>query len=264
MKRIIYLVAVLLTPLLGLSQTQKFKYTPKVKQRVEITNLLGNITLVNTGGGVISIESDFSADIPDRAKGLQTVGAMEDNTGLGINITEDNGVIYISGATNKVKDYNYSISVPKGMSVSLDYNSPFANGDLSIDSYNGSLEVKTLNANVNISNSTGPLAINTVSGEIEVSFDKISQSEPTSLATVSGQINISLPEKEKATVKVNTMTGKVISDFKPESKKTEKSDKRAKGLISLKMNMPKEFKVNGGGVKVSLNSVSGNINLNKQ
>jgi predicted membrane protein len=263
MKRIIYLAAILLIPVFGFSQTQKFEYTPKVKQRVEITNLLGPISLINTNGNTLGIESDYAMELPERAKGLQPVGASEDNTGHGINLTEDNGVVYITGVTKKVKNHEYTISIPEGMNVSLDYNSPFANGDLSIDSYKGSLEVKSLNANVKISNATGPLAINTVSGKIEVSFNEMNQNEPTSLATVSGQIDVYLPKNGEATVKAKTMTGEIVSNLKAETKDAEKSNDRSTGLKSLNLNTLKEYKLNGGGIKLSLNSVAGNINLKK-
>jgi len=71
------------------------------------------------------------------------------------------------------------------MATSLDYSSPFVNGDLEFDSFEGSLEVNTLSANVKINSCTGPLAINSVSGDVEVTFNNINQEEPTSLASVS-------------------------------------------------------------------------------
>ena len=40
---------------------------------------------------------------PERAEGLSLLGAMEDNTGMGINISEENGIVIISGITKQVK-----------------------------------------------------------------------------------------------------------------------------------------------------------------
>jgi hypothetical protein len=183
MKSIVIVIAAIVLPMITLGQMRKYEYTPKNKNKVEIHNLLGDILLQNTSGNAIVIESDFKMDTPDRAKGLRLLGSTEDNTELGVNIGEENGIVMIEGAVNQVRDHKYKISIPAGMAVNLDYNSPFAKDELNIDSFKGSLEVNTLNANVKVSNSSGPFAINTISGNLEVSFSNISQDAPTSLAS---------------------------------------------------------------------------------
>ncbi|HLN74629.1 MAG TPA: hypothetical protein VK205_15155, partial [Prolixibacteraceae bacterium] len=155
MKSIVIVIAAIVLPMITLGQMKKYEYTPKTKNKVEIHNLLGDISLQNTTGNAIVIESDFKMDVPDRAKGLKLMGSSEDNTNLGVNISEENGIVYLEGAVNQVRDHKYKISIPAGMAVNLDYNSPFAKGDLNVDSFKGSLEVKTLNANVKVTNTTG-------------------------------------------------------------------------------------------------------------
>ncbi len=264
MKRVIVFIVMLATPLLLLSQEViKYEYTPKVKKQIEINDLLGKITFKNSGNNAIVIESDYKMEKPDRAEGLKPLGALEDNTGLGISVTEENGVVRINGATKKVKDFEYTLSIPDGIAVQIDYSSPFASDDLEIDSYKGSLEIKTLNAGVKLKNSSGPFTVNSISGDVEAVFSNLDMNEPTSLATVSGLIDVSLPGNLKANISLSSITGDIYNnhELSPVSKKDK--DQRAEGMEEIKHSGGNEFLMNGGGQKLFLKSVSGNIYLRK-
>ncbi|MCE1199333.1 MAG: hypothetical protein LWW85_10230 [Marinilabiliales bacterium] len=165
MKKHIILLLVAAIPFLAQAQTKKYEYTPKVKGKIEITNLPGEISLLNSNGNALVIESDFNMEKPDRAQGLKLLGSAEDNTDLGINVSEENGIISIQGATRQVRDYKYKILVPTGTAVNVDYSSPFVKGDVTVEGFTGSLELKALSANVKISKSSGPFTINTISGQ---------------------------------------------------------------------------------------------------
>ena len=264
MKRIAIIFTAIVFPILVIGQVKKFEYTPKVKNKIEITNLLGKISLQNSTGNSIVIESDFKVDRPERAEGLKLLGAMEDNTDLGVNVSEENGIVSIQGATKQVRDFKYKILIPTGMAVSLDYGSPFSSGDIVVDSFNGSMEIKTLSSNVKIINSSGPFTVNSISGNVEVVFDKINQSEPTSLASVSGFIDVTVPASEKASFEISNITGNVYNnlDLKGTTPAKE-SDKRAYGMYAIKQHGGNSFTMNGGGQKVYLKGISGNIYLRK-
>ena len=265
MKRILTIIAAFAIPVVMMGQTKKFEYTPKVKGKIEITNLLGEVSLQNASGNAIVIESDFNMEKPDRAEGLKLLGSAEDNTDLGINVSEENGVVSIQGATRQVRDYKYKVLIPTGMAVNLDYGSPFAKSDVIVDSFTGSLEIKTLNANVKITKSSGPFTINTISGDLEVSFDKINQSEPTSLASVNGIIDVTLPTSDKANIEISTINGNVYNnlDLKAVAKE-KKDDRHAYGMDAIRMQGGNSYTLNGGGQKVFLKSISGNIYLRKK
>ena len=263
MKSTTFLLAVILLPAIALGQMKKYEYTPKVKGKIEIKNLLGEITLLNSAGSSVIIESDFEMERPDRADGLKLLGAAEDNSGLGINVSEENGVVLISGAVKQVRDYKYKISVPAGSAVNLDYNSPFAAGDLVIESFKGSLETNTLAANVKVLNSSGPLTVNSISGDVEVVFSSISQEAPTSLASISGLIDVSISSTEKAVVNISNMNGNVFNNLDLKPVKESSADKRAEGMSPIRQDIG-DFTLNGGGQKVYLKSISGNIYLRKK
>jgi len=262
MKSTLLMLAAFVIPMIGMGQMKKYEYTPKGSNKIEIRNLPGEISLQNSPGKSIVIESDFKMEVPDRAKGLKLLGAIEDNTDIGVSVSEENGIVSIQGAVKQVREYRYKISVPAGMAVNLDYNSPFAKGNPTIDSFKGSLEIHTLNANVKISNSTGPFAINTISGNVDVDFKSINQEAPTSVATVSGEIDITVSSGEKATFGISTINGNVYNNLDIKSQKAAEPDKHIEGMSVLRHQLG-EFTMNGGGQKVILNSVNGNIYLRK-
>ncbi len=264
MKRVFLWITVFAFPVFVMGQVKKYEYIPKVKNKIEIKNLLGEISLQNAAGNALVVESDFNMERPERAEGLKLLGTLEDNTGLGINVSEENGIVSIQGITRQVRDHRYKISVPAGIAVSLDYNSPFANGDIAVDSYRGSLEVNTLSANVKLTNSSGPFAINSISGNVEVSFSQINQNQPTSLASVSGLIDVSVPDAEKATFEISTITGNVYNNLDLKGLSANDKDKRAADLKTVKQSGDTTYTLNGGGQKVYLKAISGNIYLRKR
>lgn len=267
MKRIAIIFTVIVFPFLVTGQVKKFEYTPKVKNKVKITNMVGELSLQNSAGNTLVIESDFNTERPERAAGLKLLGTMEDNTELGLNVSEENGVVSIQGTTNSASDFKYKIMVPAGMAVNLDYERPFAIGgvgDVIVDSYVGSLEVKTLNSNVKITKSSGPFTVNTISGNVVVVFDKINQSEPTSLASMNGFIDVTVPGTEKATIEISSMMGNVYNnlDLKNTSSAKDK-DNRSSGLNTIKQQGGNNFTLNGGGQKIYIKGMSGDIYLRK-
>jgi lia operon protein LiaG len=262
MKQFTIILAILFLPVICFGQMKKYEYVPKAGNKVEIKNLLGDITLQNTSGKAIIIESDFQMEVPDRAKGLKLLGSVEDNTDIGINLSEENGVISIVGAVRQVRDHKYKILIPFGMAVNLDYNNPFANGELNIDSFKGSLDIHTLSANVKITNSTGPFAINSISGNIEVAFIRINQEASTSLASISGLIDVTVPTGEKATFTIHSMQGNIYNNLDLKSLKEDIPNKRANDMKVIRQSG--EFTLNGGGQKVLLETITGNIYLRKK
>lgn len=265
MKRVIYLAAALIFPLLTFAQGNKYEYTPKVKNRVEIVNVLGEITLRNASGNAIVIESDFNIDKPERAEGLSILGAMDDNTNMGVNVREENGTVTISGVCRQVGDYSYTIWVPQGVTVNIDYHSPFANSDISVDSYKGSLEIKALSADVKLTDCTGPLTISTIDGNIEAVFSELNQEEPTSLIAVSGFVDVTLPSNSKASFEISNVIGSVYNNLDLVSENKPKKNGKASDLITFSRGKKhNKYTLNGGGTNVFLKSVSGNIYLRKK
>lgn len=228
-------------------------------KKVVIKDLLAEIKIIGSQGNDIVIDAKGLEGIPERAKGLKPLyasGCM-DNTGAGVAANESGGVLTICGASKGSEDAHYTITLPKGVSISIDYNSPFANEDIEISDMEGEIEASTLTADIKCKNVTGPLVLNSTSGDIEVSISKMNQNSPTSISLISGDLDITIPANSPANLELNTITGSAYTDF---DIKLDSKDGNLKRIGGNDI----ETKLNGGGVNLSLSSTSGNIYLRKK
>lgn len=236
----------------------KFPNSAQIK-KVVIRDLLGEIKIVGSQNTDILIDANGIEGLPERAKGLKPLygnGCM-DNTGAGVAANESGGVLTICGATKSSEDATFTITLPKGVSLSIDYNSPFANEDIEIKDMEGEVEVSSLNGAIKCTNVTGPLVLNSISGDIDVKISKLNQNNPTSISVISGDLDITLPADSPANLEMNAMTGGLYTDFDIKTE-TKKNNLPRVGGSSI------ETKLNGGGVEFSLNCTSGNIYLRKK
>lgn len=228
-------------------------------KKVVIKDLLAEIKIIGSQSNEIVIDAIGLEGIPARAKSLKPLyanGCM-DNTGAGVAANESGGVLTICGASKGSEDAKYTFTIPKGIAISIDYNSPFANEDIEIKDMEGEVEASTLTASIKCINVTGPLVLNSTSGDMEISLSKINQNSPTSISLISGDLDISIPATSPINLELNTITGATYTDFEI------KMDSKDANLRRIGGNNI-ETKLNGGGVEVNLSSTSGNIYLRKK
>ncbi len=113
-----------------------------------------------------------------------------------------------------------------------------------------------INGSVRISDVTGPITAEALNGELEVSFDKVSQSSPISLYTTNGELDISIPANTPANLTLSTINGEIYTNF----------DLTLPDKNGLKPIATKKVRgsINNGGVDIQLKSTNGTIYLRKK
>jgi DUF4097 and DUF4098 domain-containing protein YvlB len=107
---------------------------------------------------------------------------------------------------------------------------------------------------INLQQVTGPLVLSTISGNIDITFGAINTLKPFSINSISGEIDITLPSKLSANIEMESLSGSIYSDFEiPGS---------SKNLNQVGGNHL-DYKLNGGGTKISIVTVNGFIYLRK-
>jgi len=220
-----------------------------------IENLFADMEIEGTSDSEIRIETYNYKGIPEKAKGLKPLSASgPENTGIGLSINQDGNTINLSGAIREADDADYTLYLPKNLKLKINYNSWQA-GDLVIKGMAGEVEAKSQVGDLEFIDVTGPIVAHTLSSDVEVSFSSLSSASPTSLSSTSGDIDITLPESVKGTFKMATVSGGVYTafdfDFGDEAKRRSIMGQNATG------------KLNGGGVVVSMKTVSGDIYIRK-
>lgn len=245
----------------GSMMGQEFKQAVKNAKKIEISNLIGSVKIVGTTGSDLIIKTSDVPETPERAKGLKPLsGAGPDNTRIGLNITETDDILSIKGTTKQAALSDYTFIIPNTVGVSLDYSSPFTEGDVVAQDFGNELEIKTLNSGVKCLNVTGPLILDVINGDIEISFSSVNQNSPMSIKSINNDIDVTIPVSSKADFDLSTLQGDIYTDL--DINVIKRSDQNEMNFIGGSNHI--KGTLNGGGVKISVSSINGNIFLRKK
>lgn len=247
-----YLVAVAL--LAGTAQAQDFKVA-KNSGRLELH--LGKVTVEGTTGNEIIFSSqDHQEGRDERAEGLRAINGLglDDNTGLGINVTTKGDVVSVY-QLKKTSSPDIKVLVPKGVIVSFEYQSQYS-GDVRFVNMSNEIEVSAQYNSVELENVTGPLTVKSVYGHVEAEFGNEVKG-PISIVSIYGYVDVTLPQTIKANLRLDTSYGEIFvaPEFKIEI------DKQGD---MIKYSDRVNGKVNGGGMNIDLSCNYGKIYLRKK
>lgn len=234
-----------------LKDIKKVKITSSAKIKI-IAKDEGNLTI----SPLNKYHNHYENRNKEKKKGLKAIypnGGEDATNGLGLSITEKDGIITIKDLKSHVTDVDLLIKLPKNINISMDTG---LNGSAEIEGFSSEIEAETNVGELNLKNVTGPLTLNTNTGNINIAFSKVNQSSPITIVANIGEIDITLPSDTKANLDVETSATLYTNfDFKAEPKKGLKNVSGLKEVIN---------KINGGGVQIKLKSFMGNIYLRKK
>ena len=258
-RRISKAAAVLTLAVLPLtSQAQEFSYTlgNTSDKAIEFAMSRSDVVIEGHDSDEVIIRNlDYDAP-PERAQGLRALyNSAEDNTGIGLSVEEENGTLKIITASRD--DGDYRLMVPNKVRVMLEEVN-WGGGDFEIRNMQGEIEIKSKSGDMRLVNITGPIIASSTSGDMEIVMDRLSQMGPTSISLVSGFIDISMPESSKANLYMSSVSGEIYTNLD-----IQLSGDQREGMQRLGGGRKIEGRLNGGGVEVSLKTISGDIYLRK-
>ncbi|PJJ67266.1 DUF4097 family beta strand repeat-containing protein [Chryseobacterium geocarposphaerae] len=228
--------------------TQENSKTYKIKKsKGKLLLNLGKVTVEGYKGNEIVFSVQIEDDEEDkRAEGLQIINALglTDNTGLGINVSEKDGILEVN-SLKKMSFPDLKILVPENIIVSFKHQSQYG-GDVVFKNMQNEIEVATTYNNIQLENITGPATIKSIYGKIEAVFNQ-NVKGPLSIISVYGLTDVTLPKSIKANLKTTTKYGEIYvsPDFKIDVEKKEDLPNLGSDLAG---------KINGGGNDVEVRS----------
>jgi hypothetical protein len=218
---------------------------------------LGRVTVEgHSGNEIIFSSKDHDKEEDARAKGLRAINSLglEDNTGLGINVTEKDGVVEVN-QLKKMNSPDVKILVPKGVIVSFEHESQYG-GKAVFKNMENEIEVSANYNSVELENVTGPLTVKSIYGGVDAVFNQNIKG-PISIVSIYGHVDVALPVTTKANLKLSTSYGEIFvaPDFKIEIEK--------QGDM-LRYSDRVNGKINGGGMNIDFRSDYGKIYLRKK
>jgi hypothetical protein len=234
-------------------KAQEFKLS-KNTGRLEIN--LGKVTVEgHNGNEIIFTSDDGPRDKDRRAEGLRSVNSLglEDNTGLGINVTEKDNVIQVR-QLKQTNSPDIKIQVPKGVIISFSYESQYS-GKAIFRNLSNEIEVNAQYNSIKLENVTGPLTVKTIYGHVDAKLGGAMKG-PISIISVYGYADVAIPVDTKANLKMNTSYGEVLADpaFKIDIDRQGEMIHYG-GKISGKLN--------GGGIAIDISCNYGKVYLRK-
>jgi hypothetical protein len=222
----------------------------------------GSITVKGSPRKDILVKYSQEAGEEEKEKktrdGLKRIGGGS----LDLEVTENKNEVKVESSSWSQK-LNLTIEVPSGFDLNL---STYNDGDVSVNSIQGGVEISDYNGSIFAENISGSLLADSYNGEIKATFDKVTEGTPMSFSTYNGTIDLTFPATLKATLKMKTEQGEVLSGFDMNVVKNgpvQKKDVKA-GVYKVVVDEWVKGEVNGGGSEFTIKNYNGDIIIRKK
>ena len=123
------------------------------------------------------------------------------------------------------------------------------NGTVSIENASNITKASAVNGEIRATNLRGAATLSTVNGTVEADFNQLQTGSRISLETVNGTVNLTIPSDSNATLKAETVNGKISNDFGLPVRKGQYVGRDMYG------------KIGSGDVQIKLESVNGELSV---
>lgn len=241
------------------ANAQEFSYPVKYRGEdlsIEITVGYTGLTLTGSTDNTITIKAlEWEKQSDSRAEGLKPVTPWPDNTGLGLNITEEGNRIEIvkSDARSRVK---YEISVPSKSNVHVKEN-VWGKGDFKISGIRGDVDIQSNSSDIEINDVSGSVRAKTTSGDMTVQLPISGNGLKHDISSVSGTTRIVISDSGSYSLNLNTISGSINTAFELKKEITYKGST----LHRIGRIKDIEMDLNGGGDRIDADTVSGLLSI---
>lgn len=180
---------------------------------------------------------------------------------MDLEVTENENMVKANSDSWSTK-IKLEIEVPSGFDLNV---STYNDGDLMIGNIQGELEITNYNGEILAENISGSVVATTYNGEVKVTFDKVTEGAPMSFSTFNGDIDLTFPATLKATLKMKTEQGEILSGFDMTMLKSgpiQKKDTKS-GTYKVVIDEWVKGDINGGGAEFSMKNYNGDIIIRK-
>ncbi|MBA7542829.1 hypothetical protein ES705_35153 [subsurface metagenome] len=280
MKTIINL-SVIIFLILSNASAQTMEIEIGALSKIEIFYIYGKIKVIGTNDNRIFLKVTKQKDVPKEFNSLK-YDFKESNSNLDLHIENTGGVLKIYPSSKKAKLADYLIKVPNSFMVKIISNSrdiknktwsPYSvksaiTDTIFIQNMVNDIEIESSYYTIlKIIDISGPIVANTKFGDVYIQFSSLNQIRPSSIKTFSGQINLILPQSVNCDIEQSSYSGNFNTEFNLNDLKVEPPDPKVRNKMEVtddEADIKISGKINYGGVKLFLDTFSGDINLRKK
>ncbi len=241
--------------ILGVSRAKAQNFTINMSSGKLILQGIDKVDIEGHNGSEVIIIANDRKEVKDkRAEGLREIsaGGYIGNTGIGLFVKKDGEKAYVNQVSGADAS-RYTFKIPGDVAVYYEH-STHVGEKVNIKNLKGEIEVSANYNDVYIENAKGPMAVNTVYGEVVATFESIAAENTIVLHSVYHNIDLTIPKQTKAHFDLSTSYGRIYTDLDLEFDGTEDglkqiSGKKISGIL------------NGGGANFSIKATYKNIYL---
>jgi hypothetical protein len=191
------------------SETAKIKFSnPQQPGTLRVSVSTGDIRIRGEDTAEVTVRTELAAEgNTQRPDGLRVLTSSSSYS-----LTEKDNVINLSYGSESWPGSggDFEITVPRSTNIIV--SSAFG-GEVSIGQVSGDVEVKSLNGEVSLSDISGGALVETMNGEIEAQVTSLNEAKPLSFTSMNGEVALRLPADAKASVRLRTHNGAILTDF---------------------------------------------------
>ncbi len=232
---------------------------PSRPPSVHLGLIQGGITVRGTDRKDILIEASTASDTPrdekPNASGLKRIPQP-----AALTVDEENNRVRIS-AGSPDKYYNITIEVPARTNLEI---STINDGEISVEGVEGELEIGNVNGGITLTRVAGSVVAHTTNGDVRVALARVTPQKTMAFTTLNGDVDVTFPAATKATLKLRSEQGEILTDFDlkvlPDSSAPKIEDTRQSGgRYRIEVNKLLSATINGGGPDFEMRSFTGNV-----
>ena len=231
-------------------ESQYFDQTYSVSERVQVSleNVNGDVRIEVWDQAEVRVQAEKFASSQERLDELEIeVNASQDSVRIGTHYPDHRSFFgWFSFGSSDHYRVEYTLTVPRG--AELD-SIELVNGDLVVIGVQGGMEAELVNGDIIAKEIGGDLRLSTINGSIRPEFENMENVERIELESVNGEIKLILPSGASASVRVETLNGKLRNDFGLEIREHKYVGADMRG------------KIGAGDVDVIIETVNGGIEI---
>lgn len=169
----------------------------------------GSLRVKGADGPDVTVKSDSK---PVTSKAVRKDGLRVLTAASSFSLVEKDNVVTLDAVSEGFHGggADFTVTVPRQTTVVV--NNAWG-GDVSCSSLSGDIEIHGVNGEVRLDDVSGGIVVETVNGEIHANIRELRDNKPVSFQSTNGPVVVRLPSDAKATVRLRTQNGSVLTDF---------------------------------------------------
>ena len=182
---------------------------PAKPGRLEIRLARGDLRIQGTETTEVTVKSEAkpAAQTP-RKDGLRVISATSS-----FSLTEKDNLAVLDATADGwggKSGADFALTVPRHTAVVVQNS---WGGDITCTGLAGNLEINSMNGQIRLDEITGGVVVSTMNGEIRANIRELREGSPLSFTSMNGEVVLRVPADAKASVRLRTQNGSVLTDF---------------------------------------------------